>query len=412
MDSSLTLSNLISLFFRGTPNLPSSLDPDEWSHLLKFRPLIALDLTGVNSRIFGKAISDFVATFLQDPPPPDPASPMSEGGMPSLMGTIESLVGGAMGWGGNGVGGHAEQEPSEGGEARMGGGGHGREKTMEEVEEEIRVKNEKESVVFPYLQRLSLRSCKLIPSHDLSVLLPRFTNLTHIDLSYTRVDGEGLAKLQEMPLRSINLSRCSKLQGVDFLAFLMHPNRSELLDLNLYYTASFPLPLDSAALQTLITSSPAFTSSNLRYLDLSASPLTPAHLASFPPQPNLLSLGLSHIPTLSIRPLAQFMIEKAPQCEILTLTNTGTEIVRANNMSMSMVALQTLLINPCTASPISFDRTAPPEPARTRLRVVEVGSALLGSLSKGFHTNWRVIRSKDSRGFCKSSIHPPSSVSV
>ena len=66
MDSALTLPNLISLLFRGCPTLPSLLthNTTEWHNLPKFRPLLALDLCGVNSRAFHKAVSDLVATFL------------------------------------------------------------------------------------------------------------------------------------------------------------------------------------------------------------------------------------------------------------------------------------------------------------------------------------------------------------
>jgi hypothetical protein len=68
-----------------------------------------------------------------------------------------------------------------------------------------------------------------------------------------------------------------------------------------------------------------------------------------------------------------------------------------------MVALHALLVNPLAASPLSFeisrDRSLPPPPARTRLRVVELGSTLLDSLAKGRNTTWRVIRSKGARGW-------------
>lgn len=224
MDSSLTLSNLISLLFRGTNTLPSNLDPDEWSHLVKFRPLIALDLTGVNSRIFGKAISDFVVTFLRDLPTPEIRSPVSDPGqdtMQSLDASIENLFSHGGEDGADTSGFSAFSNPGSSGfslSSFVSGEGHARDKTLEEIEEDIRVKNEKESVLFPYLQRLSLRSCKLLPGHDLSILLPRFTNLTHLDLSYTRIDGEALAQLKEMPLRAISLSRCSKLEGHDLLS--------------------------------------------------------------------------------------------------------------------------------------------------------------------------------------------------
>lgn len=152
MDSALTLPNLISLLFRGSRTLPSLLthNTTEWHNLPKFRPLLALDLCGVNSRAFHKAVSDLVVTFL---------SP-------------------------------ANKEPDENSRLREGG------------EEEVK---------FEGMRRLGLHFCKM-PSGDLEAFLGGFSGLTHLDLGYTRLTGSGLKVIVEWPLVSLSLSR-TKVEG-------------------------------------------------------------------------------------------------------------------------------------------------------------------------------------------------------
>lgn len=138
MDSALSFSNLISIFFRGASRLPSALthDSDEWAHLIKFRPLVALDLCGVNSRAFSKAMSDFVVTFLTDEdadPDRGMLTPPQEG---------------------------QELQPS----------------FSRSLAFDVVRSAEKRNTRFDSLQRLSLANCKL-PTHDLAVLLPRQLSL-------------------------------------------------------------------------------------------------------------------------------------------------------------------------------------------------------------------------------------------
>ncbi|CED82965.1 Leucine-rich repeat [Phaffia rhodozyma] len=329
MDSALTLPNLISLLFRGANPLPPVLAQDpEWRHLTLFRPLVALDLTGVNSRVFETALRNFVATFLTQ--------------------EVE------------------EVDPSD-------------------LDPE---------------HRLSLHSCKFISSHDLLLFLPSLVNLTHLDLSYTRITS--LKEIEGLKLKAISLSRCTKLDGDQLLQFLLHPARAELEDLNLYGSMSFPSPLSALQLLEVLQESPAFHSKKLRYLDISSSKLTTDHLAVFPEQPSLVSLGLSHMPTLPLRDITAFLKLKAFNVEVLTLTNTSPEITRPPNVAASMVAVHALLINPLTAPPFSFSLPSPddpPPPAPGKLRVIELTTNLLRSLSHAKGAAWRVIRSNGSRGW-------------
>lgn len=374
MDSALNLANLISLFFRGAKQLPPFLQTtDEWEHLLFFRPLVALDFTGVNSRVFQTALRTFVATFIK----PEQIEDHGESGLylPDHVPLPED----------------------------------------ERIEFSI--------------ERLCLHSCKFMSAYDLTAIISCCPNLTHLDLSYTRVSS--LEEIHAFKLRSLSLARCTKLSGADIvqcvsflfspstasrpfrtlnltlpslsprlpLRFLLHPNRSFLRQLNIYGSMSFPSPLTSADLTKIFELSPAFTSRKLRYLDLSSAPIHAAHLSLLQPQPQLVSLGLSHIPLLPLRDLTAFIKDKAPQVEILTLTNSTPEITRPANSAAGMVVVYSLLINPLTASPIWFDRETKPPPPPGRLRVLELAGPLLKNLAKAKGAAWRVIRSNGNRGW-------------
>lgn len=181
---------------------------------------------------------------------------------------------------------------------------------------------------------------------------------------------------------------------------MLHPNRSFLRQLNLYGSMSFPSPLSAADVTTIFELSPAFTSKKLRYIDLSSAPINASHLSLLQAQPQLVSLGLSHIPLLPLRDLTAFIKEKAPQIEILTLTNSTPEITRPANSAAGMVVVYSLLINPLTSSPLWFDLANPPPPPPGRLRVIELAAPLLKNLAKAKGAAWRVIRSNGNRGWC------------
>lgn len=167
---------------------------------------------------------------------------------------------------------------------------------------------------------------------------------------------------------------------------------------------SFPSPLSAADLTKIFELSPAFTSRKLRYLDLSSSPVNASHLALLQPQPQLVSLGLSHIPLLPLRDLTAFVKDKAARVEVLTLTNSTPEITRPANPAAAMVVVYSLLITPLTASPLWFDRDTPPPPPPGRLRVIELAAPLLKNLAKAKASAWRVIRSNGNRGWCVAPL--------
>lgn len=245
-----------------------------------------------------------------------------------------------------------------------------------------------------------------------------FPSLTHLDLSGTRVTPDILYALGEsstVRLQSLALARCIRLTSASIKSLLVDsPVTSQLKELNLYGDMTFTSPLTESDLRAILTLAPCFITGQMVYLDLSSAPLTRELLEICRPQFNLRSLGLSHIPDIDIKVVAEFMRTKASNVEILTLIGTSPELdcglrpVTAGNERaprgsprQSSVALHSHLIRPLCTPPFSFSLTAtsaPPASPPTRLRVVELSTVLLGGLGAGAGS-WRIIKSKGGRGW-------------
>lgn len=270
---------------------------------------------------------------------------------------------------------------------------------------------------FPALKRLSLRACTSIDSMILHDLLLCFPNLTHLDLSNTRVPSTFLAALTErapasLRLQSLSLARCARLDTHVIVDFICRSTAArELVELNLYVNPTQGNAINSEELTQLLKA-PCFKAGKLRYLDLSSAGFSPAHLTPeyFPAQPSLLSLGLSHIPFLPLAPIAEFLMTLAPNVEILTLIGTSMEASLRPSASPLQINLEFhgRLINPTTTVPfslssLSLNAQAGPNlnPGPTRLRVVELASSVRRAITEGGggHGEWRVVKSKGGRGW-------------
>jgi hypothetical protein len=269
---------------------------------------------------------------------------------------------------------------------------------------------------FSALRRLSLRACTSLDPPLMHALILSFPSLTHLDISGTAVPSTLLTSLTEscprtLRLASLSLARCSRLAPSAVVDFLIRcPAARRLVDLNLFVNATSGSALTSDNVHRLITSAPCFNSGRLRYLDISGSGLLPSHLAleTFPPQPSLVSLGLSYIPSLPLEPIADFLLELAPNVEILTLT--GTALYSSLNPTYSSLQLtlklHARLINPLTTIPFSLSslnlndgQSVDLRPGSTRLRVIELSSPVRHAISEGASTEWSVIKSKGGRGW-------------
>jgi hypothetical protein len=351
-------------------------DEDMWKRRKQFTPLEALDLTGCVSRTFAEAVEEFGDSWLN-------------------------------------LGPHDEE-------------GRGRSRSRRFVTEATDDDDETElhnrmthRPLFTALRRLSLRACTNLPSQFITHLILATPNLTHLDLSGTRVTDNLLHALTQHPppgmqLQSLSLARCARLDPSAVVDFLIEsPAARNIVDLNLFVNPTQGNAIGSYDLKRLLTSAPCIKSGTLRYLDLSSAAFTAEHLSPevFPPQPSLVSLGLSHVAALPLKEIAQFLRTSAPGVEVLTLTGSSVMDLRPDASTLQItLSLHALLINPLTTVPFSLgsinmsgnftkaDLTAGP----TRLRVVELSSAIRRSLdpSQGSgRTEWQVVKSKGGRGW-------------
>jgi len=373
MDGALTLPVLTELLLRGAPSggrgQPSrgralmelhDIEEEDRERRRECKDLEAIDLTGCVSAVFVNAFTEFVKTHLHPPSDADSSSDEEETGRRRQR--------------------NALYEP----------------------------------LLFPGLQRLGMRGVKSILPQYLRPFLLAFPNLTHLDLSGTRVTPDILDAIGQSPtlrLKSLALARCIKLTSESITNFLVEsPVTSELTELNLYGDMTYLSPLLPDDLVKILTLAPCFSSGNLVYLDLSSSPLDKDILMKFKPQPKLRSLGLSHILHLELKAVAEFVKTKTPNVEILTIINTSPELdcgIRLppadarNATRQSTIALHAQLIRPLCSPPFSFSLSqpnAPAQPPPTRLRVLELSTAMLGGLGAGAGS-WRIIRSKGGRGW-------------
>ena len=363
MDGALTLGVLTELLMRGrraTPprnrgRLTSGNDADDdYERRTECKPLEALDLCGCVSAVFVRALGDFVAQNL-----------LREDGTTR------------------------DEEDARGRVGRHG----------------ARDEDDDTPVASLYgLRRLGMRGVTSVPPEVLTPFVLACPYLTHLDLSGTRCGPELLDALAQSPsvkLISLNLGRCPRLNGSALVDFLCYGRSARgLTELCLYGDATLPSPLNESELETLITEAPCFQSGTLQYLDFSSAPLTRALLERFAPQPALRSLGLSHISALPLEDIAWFILNKAPNVEVLTLIGTSPELARGGKVSL---ALHKHIVRPLCEPPFRImglpGSTAPSaSEIPTRLRVIELSITSLNGLGAGAGA-WRIVRSKGGRGF-------------
>ncbi|XXG97539.1 cis-prenyltransferase [Hypoxylon texense] len=126
------------------------------------------------------------------------------------------------------------------------------------------------------ISRLSLHKCITLPASVFETLLPRLGNLTHLDLSGTRVTNEALQSIpHSAKITHLNLSKCKLLTAdvvIDFLG--NHPAVRELVFLSLGADARSHQLLDEDDLDRLIPVLPQ----TLRSLSLKGSKMTASHI--------------------------------------------------------------------------------------------------------------------------------------
>jgi len=135
-----------------------------------------------------------------------------------------------------------------------------------------------QTAALPHLRRLSLHTCSTIQGPAFESLLPRLTNLTHLDVAHTLITDKALASIpQSARLTHLNLGRCTQVTGARVVDFLKGPCAAELVYLNLMaepsrYTLLFPdhveelLPILPKTLRSLNLGGAEFKASALPLL--------------------------------------------------------------------------------------------------------------------------------------------------
>lgn len=397
VDSALAVEVIEEIFLRGYDFVREGESESERQRLNGFEPMEALDLTGCVSSVFGKAMEEFVERWLVDPKERRRRRRQRE--------MDQTMV----------------DDPDARGErgrsrAVHGFGGLSAEDHLRLAEEEDEFYEEEDKAwvkpVFKHLKRLSLRGCVILSWDVIATLVGCCPGLTHLDLSFTRVSPATLEALGQMPdtrLVALSLARSTRLTSESVRNFLCDaPAASTIVDLNMFGDMTYLSPLNATDLEWILKLAPCFRNQNLRYLDLSSAPLTGAMLSDdeVTVQPGLRSLGLSYIPHLPLDDVTNFILKKASNVEILTLTHSSTQA----DLPLSLAALHTMmtlhgkLINPLTSPPFKImsgpSRRGPHQDSPTRVRVIELSETVRRALGRsGGSLDWRVIKSKGGRGW-------------
>lgn len=269
---------------------------------------------------------------------------------------------------------------------------------------------------FPSVQRLGL-TCVSLERSILAPFVLSFPNLTHLDLSQTRVDAAMLHSLGQSSVRleSVSLSRCRAVTSESLVDFLVHsPTTAGLQELALQGTLLFPTPVSPDDMLTILTSAPCLRRGALRYLDLGGCPLTDEALEAMAPQQALLDLGLSAIPALTLQGICMFLQRAAPNVQVLDLTHTATA-----SGTMHAVRLYHELLGPCTQPPTSVsiaeqlaklgirkDSAPTPWQPPSNLRIVGLSQAVLATVHGGVGS-WKTIWGAGRRGWVVDTAAGP-----
>ena len=142
------------------------------------------------------------------------------------------------------------------------------------------------------IKRLSLHECFTLPGTAFGTLLPRLTQLTHLEVSHTRITNAALASLPaSAQLTHLNLGRCTQISGEGVVDFLVnHPAVRNLVYLTLSCDISRYRLLWEADIDRLLPALP----STLRSLNLNGAHIHPHHLKLLLPlTKHLEELGLA-----------------------------------------------------------------------------------------------------------------------
>lgn len=240
------------------------------------------------------------------------------------------------------------------------------------------------------IRRLGLHECFTLPSSALEGLLPRLPQLTHLDVSHTRITDKALVAIPNCAnLTHLNLGRCNQITGdrvVDFLC--THPAVKNLVYLNLYCDIARYRLLWASDVDRLLPSLPA----SLRSLTLSGAQIRASHIPLLLPLTKHLeelSLGFAE---LSLRDINSLFHPPAPSEVQQELTWTPHSLHYLDLTGIPAISQASLFSSTCT---LLAPSTAP-------LEVLELGDKAISALRECKNTNKRlgwVVKELGRRGW-------------
>lgn len=232
------------------------------------------------------------------------------------------------------------------------------------------------------LKRLSLHECTTLQEPVFEALLPRLTNLTHLDVAHTLINDTALLSIPPTArITHLNIERCTRLTGTAVVKFLTaHPAaKDSIVYLNLLSDACRHRLLAEDEVSKLLPYLP----STLRSLNLGG-----ARVAS------------THIPHL--RRLATHLEELGLKSANLGMSADIDRIFTGENHKTTLRYIDLTDIKSVTQMSLSYSPTALTGPHTEPLEVVEVGGSVLEELkrrtAKVKNPEW-VVRELGRRGW-------------
>lgn len=248
------------------------------------------------------------------------------------------------------------------------------------------------------IRRLGLHECFTLPSSAFETLLPYLPQLTHLDVSHTRITNEALMSLPESAnLSHLNLGRCICVTGEGVVDFLTtHPAVRSLVYLNLSCDISRYRLISDSDLDRLLPALP----STLRSLSLNGAEIHPRHIPQLVPlTKHVEELGLA-CANLSLADVNTLFRQPGP-----SPTGSNNQQQQPTWIRPALHYLDLTAIPAITQSTL-FNTPAPTNilltPTTLPLEVIELGDKAISSLRECKNTNKRlgwVVKELGRRGW-------------
>ena len=217
------------------------------------------------------------------------------------------------------------------------------------------------------LKRLSLHECTTLQEPVFEALLPRLTNLTHLDVAHTLINDTALLSIPpSAQITHLNLERCTRLTGTAVVSFLTsHPAaRDTVVYLNLSADASRHRLLSEDDLSRLLPNLPPI----LQSLNIGGARVNSTHVPA-------LRMISTHIEELGLKGANLDYTADVTRIFGVEEGNDGTHKTTLRYIDLTDIKT----VNQMN---LSYSTTALISTNTDPLEVIEVGSSVLDELNK------------------------------